>query len=131
MEIAVHRLALTVLAAALAIPTSTLAQDIAGEISFDFAVGTDNRSKGASKSEGDPFGLAGIEWSSSDFYVVAEGETVDHANGSQLEAEINAGWRPKPPASPSISTPPTNGTSTPIPAPRTRPGSLPPTSHAA
>jgi uncharacterized protein (TIGR02001 family) len=95
MEIAVHRLALTVLAAALAIPTSTLAQDIAGEISFDFAVGTDNRSKGASKSEGDPFGLAGIEWSSSDFYVVAEGETVDHANGSQLEAEINAGWRPE------------------------------------
>ncbi len=88
-----NRLALPLMAAAIALPTSALAQDIAGEISFDFTVGTDNRSKGASKSEGDPFGLAAIEWSVGDFYVVAEGESIDHSTGSQFEAEINGGWR--------------------------------------
>ena len=89
------RLALPLLFAAIVAPAPVLAQDIPGEFSFDFAAGTDNRSKGASKSEGDPFGLAAIEWSVSDFYVAAEGESIDHSTGSQFEAEINAGWRPE------------------------------------
>lgn len=89
------RLALPILIAAIAAPASALAQDIPGDWSFDFAAGTDNRSKGASKSDGDPFGLAAIEWSLNDFYVATEGETIDHSTGSQFEAEINAGWRPE------------------------------------
>ena len=89
------RLALPLLVAAIAAPAPVLAQDFPGDFSFDFAAGTDNRSKGASKSEGDPFGLAAIEWSVSDFYVAAEGESIDHSTGSQFEAEIIAGWRPE------------------------------------
>ncbi len=88
-------LALPLFVTALALPAAAQAQDIPGDVSFDFAVGTDNRSKGASKSEGDPFGLAAIEWAVSDFYVQAEGESIDHSTGSQFEAEINAGWRPE------------------------------------
>lgn len=89
------RLALPLLIAAVSTPLPAFAQDFAGDWSFDFAVGTDSRSKGASKSEGDPFGLAAVEWSVNDFYVAAEGESIDHSTGSQFEAEINAGWRPE------------------------------------
>lgn len=89
------RLVLPLAIAAMATPASAFAQDLPGDWSFDFAVGTDNRSKGASKSEGDPFGLAAVEWSVNDFYVAAEGESIDHSIGSQFEAEITAGWRPE------------------------------------
>lgn len=89
------RFALPLILAGLATPSLAMAQDIPGDISFDFALGTDSRSKGASKSEGDPFGLAAVEWEMNDFYVAAEGESIDHSTGSQFEAEINAGWRPE------------------------------------
>ena len=89
------RLALPLLIATVAAPAASLAQDLPGDWSFEFAAGTDNRSKGTSKSEGDPYGLAAIEWSVSDFYIAAEGESIDHSTGSQFEAEINAGWRPE------------------------------------
>jgi len=89
------RLALTALALTLAAPAPALAQTVAGDISFDFAVGTDNRSKGASKSEGDPYAMAGVEWEANGFYVGAEGQSIDHSNGSNLEAQISAGWRPE------------------------------------
>ena len=91
------RLALTLAVAALAVPAVAHAQDGWGDWSFNASVGTDNRSKGASKSEGDPFALAGVEWTDASglFYIAAEGETIDHSTGSQLEAEINAGWRPE------------------------------------
>lgn len=86
---------LPALAIALLAPTTAFAQTVAGDVSFDFAVGSDNRSKGASKSDGDPYAMAGVEWEMNDFYVGAEGQTIDHSNGSQLEAALSAGWRPE------------------------------------
>lgn len=86
-----------VLAAAVAVlPAQAMAQET-GDWAFNAAFGTDNRSKGISKSEGDPFALLGLEWTDASglFYVVAEGETIDHSTGSRFEAEINAGWRPE------------------------------------
>ena len=89
------RLALPLILTGLVAPSLAMAQDIPGDVSFDFAVGTDNRSKGASKSEGDPFAMAGVEWAMNDFYVGAAGQTIDHSIGSNLEAQVSAGWRPE------------------------------------
>lgn len=91
------RLALSLAMAAVALPATAVAQDDPDNWSFAVSVGTDSRSKGASKTEGEPFALAGVEWTddSGAFYVVAEGENIDHSTGSQFEAEINAGWRPE------------------------------------
>lgn len=90
-----RRLALTTAFALIALPSAAMAQDFGGEWSFDVAVGTDNRSKGASKSEGEPFALAVAQWELNEFYVAVEGETIDHSTGSPFEAEINAGWAPE------------------------------------
>lgn len=89
-----RRLLLTAALAA-ALPSAALAQDMSGDWSFDAAFGTDNRSKGVSKTEGEPFALAALGWSYNDFYVAVEGANIDHATGSRFEAEINAGWTPE------------------------------------
>lgn len=89
------RLALPFLVAVIAAPAPALAQDLAGDWSFDFAVGTDNRSKGASKSEGDPFAMATLGWEASDFYLEAEVQTIEHSIGANLEPQLTAGWRPQ------------------------------------
>lgn len=83
--------------AAVCTPATAEAQDAAGGWSFAVSVGTDSRSKGTSKTDGEPFALAAAEWTdaSERFYVMAEAETVDHSTGSRLEAEIAAGWRPE------------------------------------
>ena len=90
-----RRLVLSAALFASLVPSAALAQDFGGEWSFDFAVGTDNRSKGTSKSDGEAFALAAAQWAFNDFYVAVEGETIDHSTGSNLEAEINAGWAPE------------------------------------
>lgn len=89
------RLALPLLAVALAVPAVASAQDVPGEFAFDFSVGTDNRSKGASKSDGDPFAMGSVEWELNDFYVAAEVQTIEHSIGADLEPQISAGWRPE------------------------------------
>lgn len=81
--------------ALLAAPASALAQQETGDWRVNVAVGTDNRSKGTTKSDGDPFALAEFGWELNDFYVVVEGETLDHSTGANVEAEINAGWTPE------------------------------------
>lgn len=92
-----NRLALLLSLALLAAPTAVLAQEEPDNWSFQVSVGTDNRSKGTSKTEGEPFLLGAIEWTDDTglFYLSAEGENIDHSTGSDFEVEINGGWRPR------------------------------------
>ncbi len=81
-------------AALLAVPATASAQE--GGWDFGLGAGTDNRSKMASKSDGDPFAWGQATWTSADGAVYAGPafETVK-SNGSELELEVNAGWRPQ------------------------------------
>lgn len=85
--------------AALALSTPALAQDGGGSGSWDVVVGaaTDNRSKNASKSDGDPFVYGLAEWSSADgrFYANPGFETIKSPTGSELEVQVGAGYRPQ------------------------------------
>ena len=91
--------ALTTTAAAIALLACALpaaAQDAPGSWSFAFGAATDNRSKDASKSDGEPFVWGEAEWESASglFYVGPSFETVE-SNGSELEAAVVAGVRPQ------------------------------------
>lgn len=83
--------------AATALASPALAQSLSGPGSWSFAVGaaTDNRSKNASKSQGDAFVYGLAEWESDDgfFYGGTGAETID-SNGSNVEHDLNAGIRP-------------------------------------
>lgn len=72
------------------------AQDAGGSWSFVAGAATDNRSKDASKSDGDPFAFVGAEWESADgqFYFGPGAETIK-SGGSELELEAGGGWRPQ------------------------------------
>lgn len=94
---------LTVAAATalLACATAATAQDVPQDApsgSWSFAVGaaTDNRSKDASKTEGEPFVWGEAQWESASglFYAAAGAETIKSA-GSDLEVEISTGFRPQ------------------------------------
>ena len=71
------------------------AQD-AGQWSFEVGAATDNRSKDASKSDGDPFVFGTAEWESASGLIYGSGglETID-ASGSKLENELALGVRPE------------------------------------
>lgn len=61
--------------------------------SFELGAGTDNRSKGASKSAGAPYVFGEVQWNAPNgFYADAEFETID-SSGSTVETEIEAGWQ--------------------------------------
>ena len=81
--------------ALLALAPAAAAQD-AGNWSFAFGAATDNRSKDASKTDGEPFVWAEAEWESDSglFYAGPSIETVD-SNGSDVEAAVIAGVRPQ------------------------------------
>lgn len=89
----------TLLASALlAIAAPAAAQDApAGDWSFALGAGTDNRSKDASKSDGDAFVWGEAEWSSASglFYAGPAFETVRSSTGSELEVKASAGVRPQ------------------------------------
>ena len=82
---------------ALAIPAA--AQDAAPAGSWSFAIGTatDNRSKGASKSDGEAFVFGEAEWESASglFYAGPGLQTIKSSSGSELELEVGAGLRPE------------------------------------
>ena len=60
---------------------------------FELGGGTDNRSKGASKSGGDAYVFGEVQYNAaSGFYADAEFETIDSA-GSSVETEVEAGWQ--------------------------------------
>jgi uncharacterized protein (TIGR02001 family) len=99
---------LTVLTAALALPSFALAQEapeddgyrygVAPSSSWAFGAGmaSDGRDWGASRTDGDAHAWALAEWSSADrtFYAGPTVRTVK-TQGSELEASIFAGWRPQ------------------------------------
>ena len=73
------------------------AQDSAtGSWTFVVGAATDNRSKAASKSDGDAFVWGEAEWESASgmFYAGPSFETIK-ASGSELEVALNAGIRPE------------------------------------
>jgi uncharacterized protein (TIGR02001 family) len=83
--------------------TAAAAQDVpqdaapsAGSWSFAVGAATDNRSKAASKSDGDAFVWGQAQWESASglFYAGPSFETVKSPTGSELELEASAGVRP-------------------------------------
>lgn len=83
------------LAAALASPV--LAQDETDNWSVSLGGATDYRSKGTSKTLGEPYAWIQTEWRSDDelFYVEAGMARVQMSFGAQLETEVRAGMRPE------------------------------------
>lgn len=81
--------------ALLALAAPALAQD-GGAWSFQVGAGSDNRSKDASKSDGDPFVWGQAQWESGDglFYAGPSFETIK-AGGSEMELAIKGGVRPQ------------------------------------
>lgn len=93
-------LSATILSAALLVGAApAAAQDAApaGDWSFAVGAGTDNRSKDASKSDGDAFVWGEAEWESASglFYAGPSFETVRSSTGSELELKASAGLRPQ------------------------------------
>lgn len=67
-----------------------------GDWSFGLGAATDNRSKDASKSEGDPYVWGLAEWeSSSGFFYAGPGFETVRSGGSRLELELGGGIRPQ------------------------------------
>lgn len=84
--------------ALLACAAPAAAQDApAGAWSFAFGAATDNRSKEASKSDGDAFVWGEAEWESASglFYAGPGFQTIKSSSGSELELEVGAGLRPE------------------------------------
>lgn len=84
--------------ALLATAGAAAAQDApAGDWSFAFGAATDNRSKEASKSDGDAFVWGEAEWASASglFYAGPSFETIRGSSGSELEVKASAGVRPQ------------------------------------
>lgn len=91
---------LPLVAAIAAVSTPAFAQDApASSGSWSFAVGaaTDNRSKGASKSDGEAFVFGEAEWENASglFYAGSGVQTIKSSSGSDLEVEVGAGIRPE------------------------------------
>ncbi len=68
-----------------------------GTMGGEVGVATDNRSKFASKSGGDPAALAGVYAVTPEgaWYVEGEAETIRDSSGSDAEVTFAAGWRPR------------------------------------
>ena len=73
------------------------AQSWIGDTGGEVGVTTDNRSKFATKSGGDPalFGAVFAETVDGAWYVEAEAETIRDSSGSDAEFTFAAGWRPQ------------------------------------
>lgn len=90
-------LRLAAIAAALILLPGAAAAQSADNWSFAVGGGTDNRSKGVSKTQGEAFAYALAEWTTADerFYVSGQAQRVDASNGAQIEIETGAGFRPE------------------------------------
>ncbi len=84
-------------ATALLACTSTASAQDRGDWSFSFGATTDNRSKDASKSDGEAsvWGEARWESASGFFYAGPAFETIKASTGSDLEVSLNVGIRPE------------------------------------
>jgi uncharacterized protein (TIGR02001 family) len=84
--------------ALLACAVPAAAQDTpAGSWSFALGAVTDNRSKGASKSDGEAAVWGEAEWESASglFYAGPGFQTIKSSSGSELELAVGAGVRPE------------------------------------
>ena len=83
--------------AAMAQETPAAPAPSAGSWSFEFGAATDNRSKDASKSNGESYAYGLAEWESASglFYAGPSFETIKSSTGSNLELEAVAGVRPE------------------------------------
>ena len=84
--------------ALLAVAVPAAAQDASsGSWAFAVGAGTDNRSKGASKSDGDAYVWGEAEWESASglIYGGAGFQTIKSSSGSDLEVEAGFGVRPE------------------------------------
>lgn len=66
-----------------------------GDWGVTLTAGTDNRSKMASKSAGDAYGLGLITWADNDgrFYAAAGGEGIQSSGGSDFETQAYFGYK--------------------------------------
>ncbi len=73
------------------------AQDETDNWRLSFGAATDYRSKGTSKTQGEPYAWIQEEWRSDDenFFVEVGAARVKQSFGAELETEIRAGWRPE------------------------------------
>lgn len=78
-------------------PEAVLANYGASSWSFSASAGTDNRSKGISKTEAEGYVGFAAEWTSASglFYVAPAAETIKSSLHSELEVELGAGVRPE------------------------------------
>lgn len=85
------------LAASLMLPAPAVAQSGGGQWSGVIEIASDNRSKGMSKSHGQPFASGLIEWESASgsWFVQGEVETVDRGTGGDIEIGTMIGIRPQ------------------------------------
>lgn len=95
-----HRLiAVSALLSAGGLSSQAVAQtgSIPGSWAFELGAGSDNRSKGVSKSDGRAFAFGAAEWSSDDarLYVGSAVETIRSSDGSRAEAQVSIGVRPE------------------------------------
>ena len=69
----------------------------AGSWSFAVGAATDNRSKGASKSDGEAFAWGEAEWENASglLYAGSGVQTIKSSSGSDLEVEFGVGLRPE------------------------------------
>lgn len=68
-----------------------------GTMSFEFGAATDNRSKDASKSDGEPYVWGDAEWAngSNTFYAGTGFQTIKSSTGSELELAADVGFTPE------------------------------------
>ena len=86
-----------VLAAALmGLPAAAYAQTLPAGFGVEIGAGTDNRSKSASKTEGEAYAYGIIDWApaTGDVYVSGSIEGVD-ASGADWESKLTVGWTPQ------------------------------------
>lgn len=90
-------LSAAVLALAAAGATPVLAQDETDNFSFSFGGGTDYRSKGTSKTQGDPYAYVAAEWQTDNelFYVAGSAATVKQSFDATTELDVTFGYRPE------------------------------------
>lgn len=92
--------AVAAVATVLICASSAAAQDTApaaARWSFALGAATDNRSKDASKSDGQPYVWGQAEWESASglFYAGTGFETIKSSTGSDLELEVGTGFTPE------------------------------------
>jgi uncharacterized protein (TIGR02001 family) len=82
--------------ALLAVAGSAAAQE-SDNWTASFGAATDNRSKGVSKTNGNPYVWGDVEWHSDDglFYVSPQLQSIEGTGGSDAEFQAAAGMRPE------------------------------------